>query len=182
MLPDGAVWRRCSRVRVVDLLHDYSYTPEDIQSGSMMLLDTLLSDETSGRKRSPGYELLRSYVDTIEQYGRWELNDRDLDGMCRYKIMYDCTRQNIADLPGYDQCFGGPMTVEEQLLVDMVSKLNTFIEEPLREGVRRWKELVNNHSSEVLSLDESQRVDELLWQHKSIGSYFHRLCEYFNLQ
>lgn len=122
---------------------------------------------------------------------------RDLNGMRAYKFMYDSARQNIGYMQGYGQYFGGPMTVEEQcvskrrtllapwltrtrcrFLADMVSTTDAFIAEPSKEGVRRWKTLANGYVPEFLSIDEKQRVDELLEEHRSVGDYFHRLCEY----
>ncbi|VDC01794.1 unnamed protein product [Peniophora sp. CBMAI 1063] len=176
---DPSFRRRCHRIHAVNIFWHRSYTPEDVRSVSQWVAETLLAKQATFTKSNLGYELKRSYIRSINKIDASRSlykEDLSLD-----KRIYDAVLEEIApsattsvnpDGPALSK----PMTVVEQLLAEMVSTLNAFIDDPSEKNLHRWEDVVKDDPDAHASFDMRKEYEALLDEHRSISR---SLCSAF---
>ncbi|VDC01797.1 unnamed protein product [Peniophora sp. CBMAI 1063] len=176
---DGAISfaRICHRVHVANFRPIFDYTSDQLQSASQQVVDALLSDQTIFPRSTLVYELFRAHIRSPHHANpklpAYKHNLRSV--MSVYKTALAELEHGAAIGDTRDgTVFNKPMTVVEQLLVEMVSALDIFVNEPSEENIRRWEDILRDYSDEYLSLDERTELQEIVNDHQHLSRNLRR--------
>ncbi|VDB85852.1 unnamed protein product [Peniophora sp. CBMAI 1063] len=167
--------RRCRRLHVVSQQTIYDYAPEQMQLVSQQVVDALIANQDIFSRSTLVYELFRARIWSTSD---WNAEDTMYEKHLRAETsvynaaLEELERGTILGGTHKSAPFDQPMTVVQQLLAQMVSTLDAFIEQPSEEGVCQWEDIVKGHSGEYLSLDERNAFQELVTEHGTISQDF----------
>ncbi|VDB85856.1 unnamed protein product [Peniophora sp. CBMAI 1063] len=168
--------RRCRRVHVVYEQCIYNYTPEQMQLASQQVVDTLISEQDTFSRSTLVYGLFRIHLQSL---CRWNPKHTDYERNLRTSIsMYNAALAEfehsgaLISNPRGNAVLYQPMTVVHQLLAQMFSSLNAFVEQPSEDSMCQWENVVKSYSGEYLSSDERDKFQELVREHGIISQDF----------
>ncbi|VDB85846.1 unnamed protein product [Peniophora sp. CBMAI 1063] len=167
--------RKCHRVHVIESRF-IDYNPEHILLASQQVVDTLISDQDKFSRSTLVYELLRARIQSTSE---WNDDGPEYGEFLRVEMLvYNAALTDLAHsiaLIGNTHgstVFDHPMTIMQQLLTQMTSALNAFLERPSEEGMRQWRDIMKGYSGEYLSFEERKVFRELVEYHAFISENF----------